>query len=76
MSKRYEVVITEFVEEKTLTKRSYEKGVNAVSEEYPEGYGYTEQVPQIESVKREVFKQNTDSISLVDVIKAVNGIKS
>jgi len=73
MDKRYTIKITEHSEENTLTLREYKQGVN-ITDKDPEGWGYTQQVQQITMVEREVYKQNTESLDLTEVIKAVNGL--
>lgn len=74
MTKRYQITITEFVEEKTLTHREYSKGVK-VTDTDPDGWGHTPQVKEVRIVEREIYKQNTNTMDLITVIKAVNGIK-
>ncbi len=72
--KRYRIVITEIETVTTVTPRQWVKGGFAEPGEPERGFGYTPQVPDIRVVEREAYTQNTDTMDLVEVIKAVNGI--
>jgi hypothetical protein len=70
MSKRFKIVITEYTQEKVMRGRRWEK-VNDMPET---DYAYTPEFEVTEDVSREVLVQNVDSLDLVKVIKAINGI--
>jgi len=70
MNKRYKITIEEEAEETTLTSKDWEK-----DDSCERGYNYTPQEEQVEMVKRVIYTQSADEIDLVEVIKALNGIK-
>lgn len=70
MSKRFKIVITEFTREEVMKGRSWER-VNDLPET---DYAYTPEIKVTKDVEREVLVQNVESLDLVDVIKAINGI--
>ena len=72
-NKRYEITITEFVEEITLTKKEWRSDAAELGGR-DDGYGYTPQVEQREMVERQIYQQNIDNLDFDEVIKAVNNL--
>ena len=70
MDKRYSIVITESCVEDVIGGNDWEEGAGKGQEKY----GYTPEIIKKEQVVREIYRQNTEILELVDVIKAINGI--
>ena len=68
--KRYIITIVE----KTTETKICGKEWQPISKNPDADYGYTPEIEKQVLVEREIFKQNTDKLSLVEVIKAVNGL--
>ena len=72
MKTRYKITIEEVREEVTTIAKEWKKGAG----DGPEDFGYTPEVETKKTVRREVYMQNTESLDLVAVIKAINNIDS
>jgi hypothetical protein len=66
---RYTVTITEHGSEKRTCGTEWEEGAGKDG-----SYGYTPEIEKTVEFSRDVFKQNTEALNLVEVIKAVNGL--
>ena len=69
--KRFEITITEKTVETKWKGKDWEEGADASNES---GWGYTPEIEKKVDVERTIYKQNTDQLDLVAVIKAINGI--
>lgn len=68
--KRYVVTITEKVVETVIEGKDWRK----VSDDPKDKFAYTPEIEKKVEVKRLVYQQDTDTLNLIDVIKAVNNI--
>lgn len=69
-NKRYTITITEHGIEEVPAGREWKEGAG---DEGENKYGYTPRIMKEKQVDREIYKQNSDTLHLKDVIKAVNG---
>ena len=66
----YEIVITEMKDEIKLMGVEWA----CVTGNVEDGYQYTPEIEKTVSVKREIYKQNTEELDLLMVIAAINGL--
>lgn len=71
MTKRYKIVITEFTQETEIRGKEWAK-VNDIPDT---NYEYTPEIEKVVNVQREVLVQNVEKLNLIEVIKAINGIR-
>lgn len=71
---RYIVVIQEQVVETVIKEPEWAEGADTNSD-YVKQMGYTPEIEHKKIVTRIIYEQNTDTLNLTEVIKAINGIK-
>ncbi len=70
---RYKITITEETTEVKLQGKQWKEG-GKIGVEDGDKYGYTPEIERTVDVTREVYAQNTDTLDLKAVIKAINGL--
>jgi len=74
VDKRYRISVTEEVVEERVIPRKWERGADQ-SGAREDGYGYAPEIMTKDYVTRTIYERNTDSLNIVELIKAVEGMK-
>ncbi len=70
---RYKITITEETTEVKLQGKEWAEGGKGGVNDGAK-YGYTPEIEKTVEVTREIYTQNTDTLDLKAVIKAINGL--
>ena len=71
--KRYKIVITEMGDETVTVGAKWLIGADTNKPE--PGYGYSPEIETTETVERQIYTQNVETIDLKAVIRAVNDME-